>query len=105
MPLMGFIVTLNVKKTTVVLLFFFFNHRPPPEFSPLPPPAALPICPLTTGGYPSRLQLATLRSDAWWAHIPEWSIPPDKRIPRDNAPTSDRATATPSDQPAGKKSP
>jgi hypothetical protein len=56
-------------------------------------------------GYHSRLQLATLRSDAWWAHIPEWSIPPDKRIPRDNAPASDRATATPSDQPAGKKSP
>lgn len=39
-------------------------------------------------GYHSRLQLTTLRSDAWWIHIPEWSIPRDKRIPRDNAPAS-----------------
>jgi peptide/nickel transport system substrate-binding protein len=39
-------------------------------------------------GYHSRLQLATLRPDAWWAHIPEWSIPRDKRIPRDNAPVT-----------------
>lgn len=35
--------------------------------------------------YHSRLQLATLRPDAWWAHIAEWSIPPDKRIARDAA--------------------
>src|SRR3954464_9077931 len=61
--------------------------------------------PLITVGYHSRLQLATLRSDAWWAHIPEWSIPPDKRIARDNAPASDRSAATPSDQPAAKKTP
>jgi peptide/nickel transport system substrate-binding protein len=35
--------------------------------------------------YHSRLQLAPLRPDAWWAHIGEWSIPPDKRISRDAA--------------------
>jgi peptide/nickel transport system substrate-binding protein len=42
--------------------------------------------PIPTVGYHSRLQLAPLRSDAWWAHIPDWWIPADKRIPRDNAP-------------------
>jgi peptide/nickel transport system substrate-binding protein len=54
-------------------------------------------------GYHSRLQLATLRPDAWWAHIPEWSIPRDKRIPRDNAPPS--AAGPPPAQPAGQKTP
>jgi peptide/nickel transport system substrate-binding protein len=45
-------------------------------------------------GYHSRLQLAPLRPDAWWAHIGEWSIPPDKRIPRDAAvPQLDSAPA------------
>ena len=44
--------------------------------------------PLPTVGYHSRLQLAPLRSDAYWAHIPDWWIPADKRIPRDNAPAS-----------------
>jgi peptide/nickel transport system substrate-binding protein len=58
--------------------------------------------PSPTVGYHSRLQLATLRPDAWWIHIPEWSIPPDKRIPRDNAPPS--ATPPPA-QPAGQKTP
>jgi peptide/nickel transport system substrate-binding protein len=58
--------------------------------------------PVPTVGYHSRLQLAPLRSDAWWAHIPEWWIPPDKRIPRDNVPGS--ATGTPADS-AGKKTP
>jgi peptide/nickel transport system substrate-binding protein len=48
----------------------------------------------------SRLQVGTLRPDAWWTHIPEWSIPRDKRIPRDNAPV----TASPA-QPAGPKTP
>lgn len=55
-----------------------------------------------TVGYHSRLQLATLRPDAWWIHIPEWWIPSDKRIPRDNAPAS--ATPPPA-QPAGQKTP
>lgn len=60
--------------------------------------------PLTTVGYHSRLQLQTLRPDAWWAHIPEWWIPADKRIPRDNAPAGaalDSATA----RPPGQKTP
>jgi peptide/nickel transport system substrate-binding protein len=58
--------------------------------------------PIQTVGYQSRLQLATLRPDAWWIHIPEWWIPSNKRIPRDNAPAS--ATPPPA-QPAGQKTP
>jgi peptide/nickel transport system substrate-binding protein len=57
--------------------------------------------PVQTAAYHSRLQIGTLRQDAWWAHIPEWWIPVDKRIPRDNAPLS----ATPPAQPAGQKTP
>jgi peptide/nickel transport system substrate-binding protein len=58
--------------------------------------------PVPTVGYHSRLQLAPFRSDAWWAHIPEWWIPPDKRIPRDNAP---RPTTSAPAESAGKKTP
>ncbi|HEV7837518.1 MAG TPA: ABC transporter substrate-binding protein, partial [Gemmatimonadaceae bacterium] len=58
--------------------------------------------PLPTVGYHSRLQLAPLRSDAYWAHIPDWWIPADKRIPRDNAPA---ATLTAPAESAGKKNP
>jgi len=58
--------------------------------------------PLPTVGYNSRLQLAPLRSDAWWAHIPDWSIPADKRIPRDNAPVG---TSIAPAESAGKKTP
>ncbi|MEO8909536.1 MAG: peptide ABC transporter substrate-binding protein [Gemmatimonadaceae bacterium] len=58
--------------------------------------------PMPTVGYNARLKMAPLRSDAWWAHIPEWSIPADKRIPRDNAPVG--APATPA-APSGQKSP
>ena len=62
--------------------------------------------PLTTVGYHSRLQLGTLRPDAWWAHIPEWWIPADKRIPRDNASAlGQRAAADSAATPAGKKTP
>jgi peptide/nickel transport system substrate-binding protein len=58
--------------------------------------------PLPTVGYHSRLQLAPLRSDAWWAHIADWWIPSDKRIPRDNAPTG---TASAPAESAGRKAP
>jgi peptide/nickel transport system substrate-binding protein len=58
--------------------------------------------PIPTVGYHSRLQLAPLRSDAWWAHIPEWWIPPEQRIPRDNAPA--RAPSAPAES-AGNKAP
>lgn len=62
--------------------------------------------PLVTVGYHSRLQLDTLRPDAWWAHISEWWIPADKRIPRDNVPaTLPGSAATPPAQPAGQKTP
>ncbi|HEX7595362.1 MAG TPA: peptide ABC transporter substrate-binding protein, partial [Gemmatimonadaceae bacterium] len=57
--------------------------------------------PIQTVAYHSRLQLAAMRPDAWWIHIPEWWIPADKRIPRDNTPPS----ATPPAQPAGQKTP
>jgi peptide/nickel transport system substrate-binding protein len=57
--------------------------------------------PIQTVAYHSRLQLAAMRPDAWWAHIPEWWIPSDKRIPRDNTPPS----ATPPAQSAGQKTP
>jgi peptide/nickel transport system substrate-binding protein len=60
--------------------------------------------PIQTVGYHSRIQLTTMRADAWWAHIPEWSIPADKRIPRDNAPPS-AASSTPPALPAGQKTP
>ncbi len=60
--------------------------------------------PIQTVGYHSRLQLTTLRADAWWAHIPEWSIPADKRIPRDKAPPS-ASPSTPPALPAGQKTP
>ncbi len=58
--------------------------------------------PIPTVGYHSRLQLAPLRSDAYWAHIAEWWIPADKRIPRDNAPG--QASSAPAES-AGKKTP
>jgi peptide/nickel transport system substrate-binding protein len=58
--------------------------------------------PKPTVGYHSRLRLGTLRPDAWQAHIPEWWIPADKRIPRDNAPPS---LSPPPAQPAGQKTP
>jgi len=57
--------------------------------------------PIQTVAYHSRIQLAAMRPDAWWIHIPEWWIPADKRIPRDNTPPS----ATPPAQPAGPKTP
>lgn len=58
--------------------------------------------PIPTVGYHSRLQLAPLRSDAYWAHIAEWWIPADKRIPRDNA--SGQNSVAPAES-AGKKTP
>lgn len=66
--------------------------------------------PLSIAGYHSRLQLATLRPDAWWSHIPDWWIPADKRIPRDNAPvvlsgSAASGTASSTAQQPGQKSP
>jgi peptide/nickel transport system substrate-binding protein len=34
----------------------------------------------------ARLQLGSIRPDAWWMGIPSWSIAPGKRLPRDAAP-------------------
>ena len=57
---------------------------------------------IPTVGYHSRLQLAPLRSDAYWVHVPDWWIPADKRIPRDNAPG---AASTARAESAAKKTP
>ena len=57
---------------------------------------------IPTVGYHSRIELAPLRSDAYWAHIADWWIPADKRIPRDNVPA---ATTTAPAESAGKKAP
>jgi len=35
-----------------------------------------------------RIQTVGMRPDAWWAHIPDWSIPAGKRIARDRIATS-----------------
>jgi len=51
-------------------------------------------------GYHGRLQLVALRPDAWWIHIPDWSIPRDKRIARDTL----GGESSPA-QPAGQKAP
>jgi len=51
-------------------------------------------------GYHSRLQLGTLRPDAWWIHIPDWSIPRDKRIARDSVPAAPAPAGS-----AGQKAP
>lgn len=59
--------------------------------------------PVSIVGYHSRLQLAPLRPDAWWAHIGDWWIPTDKRIPRDNAPP--QTAAPPAAAPAPQKTP
>ena len=50
--------------------------------------------PIPTLAYHARLQVAHMRPDAWWASVPEWWIPVDKRIPRDNAPLSPAASSS-----------
>ncbi len=35
-----------------------------------------------------RIEPKGLRADAWWARIADWTIPPDRRIARDRAPSS-----------------
>jgi peptide/nickel transport system substrate-binding protein len=60
--------------------------------------------PVPTLGYHSRLQVVRMRPDAWWAHIGEWSIPEDKRIPRDNMPPAAAFSPSSADT-AGRKAP
>jgi peptide/nickel transport system substrate-binding protein len=40
--------------------------------------------PLSLLALHSRIRPATLRRDAWSAHLADWTIDPDKRLPRDN---------------------
>lgn len=58
-------------------------------------------------GYHARLQPAGMRPDSWWARLPDWWIPADKRIARDSIPPAAAASSAPSSnapaQPAGKK--
>jgi peptide/nickel transport system substrate-binding protein len=62
--------------------------------------------PIPTLGYHSRLQIVRMRPDAWWANIGEWSIPADKRIPRDNLPAAAPLSPPPSSaDTAGRKAP
>jgi peptide/nickel transport system substrate-binding protein len=35
-------------------------------------------------GVAKRVQIPSTRPDAWWAHLADWSIPPNQRIARDN---------------------
>jgi peptide/nickel transport system substrate-binding protein len=35
-------------------------------------------------GVHRRFHVATMRTDAWWAHLADWSVPPGNRLPRDN---------------------
>jgi peptide/nickel transport system substrate-binding protein len=35
-------------------------------------------------GIHRRFQIAPMRTDAWWAHLGEWSVSPADRLPRDN---------------------
>ncbi len=44
--------------------------------------------PPNLAGASTRLQLGTVRADAWWMGIPGWSIAPGRRLPRDAAPAS-----------------
>jgi hypothetical protein len=30
-----------------------------------------------------RIHPAPMRADGWWAHLADWSIPPNERLPRD----------------------
>lgn len=62
--------------------------------------------PIPTLGHHSRLQVVRMRPDAWWANIGEWSIPEDKRIPRDNLPPSAPFSPPPSSADSvGRKAP
>ena len=46
-------------------------------------PAVLLYEPNLVAGAHKRIQLATLRPDAWWAYLADWSIPAKQRIDRD----------------------
>jgi ABC-type transport system substrate-binding protein len=39
--------------------------------------------PPTLAGANARVQLGTVRPDAWWMGIPGWTIAPGKQLPRD----------------------
>jgi peptide/nickel transport system substrate-binding protein len=46
-------------------------------------PAVWLYDPVTLAAVSRRIDLQPFRGDGWWAHLADWSIPPDKRIDRD----------------------
>lgn len=46
-------------------------------------PAIMLYEPNLVAGASKRIRLVNLRPDAWWAGVPQWSIPADQRIDRD----------------------
>jgi len=47
--------------------------------------------PENVAGAQRRVHVATLRPDAWWAHLADWWIPADERIARDRVPAGTTA--------------
>jgi ABC-type transport system substrate-binding protein len=37
----------------------------------------------TVAGVHRRFQIAPMRPDGWWVHLPDWTVPPNARIDRD----------------------
>lgn len=50
--------------------------------------------PENVAGAQRRVRVATLRPDAWWAHLADWWIPAGERIARDRIAPGAQATAT-----------
>lgn len=48
-------------------------------------PAIWMFEPRITLGLHSRLRVRNVRPDAWWAGLAEWSVDPDRRLPRDQS--------------------
>jgi peptide/nickel transport system substrate-binding protein len=49
--------------------------------------------PRSVAGAQRRVHVATLRPDAWWAHLADWWIPADERIARDRIPAGTQTNA------------
>ena len=54
-------------------------------------------------GIEKRFHVATLRADAWWAHLADWYVPENEQTARDRAGAGDPAANTAASAPAGNK--